>query len=80
MVHRTVREPTDEELEDLKRIKRQEVGRGSVRARIVFFLSNLRGTKDSGRIFCLADRDESRRDRPDGIDPNGIEPNGIEVI
>lgn len=35
MSHRTVREPTDEELQELKRMKRQEVGRVSVRAHIV---------------------------------------------
>jgi transposase len=39
MSHRTVREPTDEELEELKRMKRQEVGRVAVRAHIVL-LSN----------------------------------------
>ena len=35
MSHRTVRPPTDEEREELKRMKRQEVGRVSVRAHIV---------------------------------------------
>jgi len=39
MSHRTVREPTDEELEELKRMKRQEVGRVSVRAHIVLLSS-----------------------------------------
>jgi transposase len=39
MSHRTVREPTDTELEELKRMKRQEVGRVAVRAHIVL-LSN----------------------------------------
>ena len=35
MSHRTVREPTDEEHDQLKRMKRQEVGRVSVRAHII---------------------------------------------
>jgi transposase len=39
MSHRTVREPTDEELEELKRMKRQEVGRVAVRAHIVLLSS-----------------------------------------
>lgn len=39
MSHRTVREPTDEELAELKRMKRQEVGRVSVRAHIVLLSS-----------------------------------------
>jgi len=39
MSHRTVREPADEELAELERMKRQEVGRVSVCAHIVL-LSN----------------------------------------
>ncbi len=41
MSHRTVREPTDEELKELKRMKRQEVGRVATRAHIV--LLSIRG-------------------------------------
>lgn len=39
MSHRTVREPTEEEHEELKRMKRQEVGRVATRAHIIL-LSN----------------------------------------
>ena len=39
MSHRTVREPTDEEHDQLKRMKRQEVGRVSVRAHIILLSS-----------------------------------------
>jgi hypothetical protein len=39
MSHRTVREPTDEERDQLKRMKRQEVGRVSVRAHIILLSS-----------------------------------------
>lgn len=39
MSHRTVREPTDEEHDRLKRMKRREVGRVSVRAHIVLLSS-----------------------------------------
>lgn len=39
MSHRTVCEPTDEEREELKRMKRQEVGRVSVRAHIILLSS-----------------------------------------
>jgi transposase len=39
MPHRTVRAPTDTELEELKRMKRQEVGRVAVRAHIVLLSS-----------------------------------------
>jgi len=39
MSHRTVCEPTDEQREELKRMKRQEVGRVSVRAHIVLLSS-----------------------------------------
>ena len=39
MSHRTVRAPTDTELEELKRMKRQEVGRVAVRAHIVLLSS-----------------------------------------
>ncbi len=39
MSHRTVREPTDTELEELRRMKRQEIGRVSTRAHIIL-LSN----------------------------------------
>jgi len=39
MSHRTVREPTEEEHEELKRMKRQEVGRVATRAHIVLLSS-----------------------------------------
>lgn len=39
MSHRTVRSPTDEEREELKRMKREEVGRVSVRTHIVLLSS-----------------------------------------
>ena len=39
MSHRTVREPTDTEREELRRMKRQEIGRVSTRAHIIL-LSN----------------------------------------
>lgn len=39
MSHRTVREPTDTELEELRRMKRQEVGRVSTRAHIILLSS-----------------------------------------
>ena len=39
MSHRTVREPTDPELEELRRMKRQEIGRVATRAHIIL-LSN----------------------------------------
>jgi hypothetical protein len=35
MSYRTVREPTDEEIEELSRMKRQEVGRVAMRAHMV---------------------------------------------
>ncbi len=35
MSYRTVREPTDDETEELKRMKRQEVGRVAMRAHMV---------------------------------------------
>ncbi len=39
MSHRTVREPTDTELEELRRMKRQEVGRVATRAHIILLSS-----------------------------------------
>ena len=39
MSHRTVREPTDTELEELRRMKRQEIGRVSIRAHIILLSS-----------------------------------------
>ena len=39
MSHRTVREPTDEERDQLKQMKGQEVGRVSVRAHIILLSS-----------------------------------------
>ena len=39
MSHRTVREPTDEENDQLKRMKRQEVGRVAIRAHIILLSS-----------------------------------------
>jgi len=39
MAHRTVREPTDTELEELRRMKRQEIGRVSIRAHIILLSS-----------------------------------------
>ncbi len=39
MSHRTVREPTEEEHEELKRMKRQEVGRVATRAHIILLSS-----------------------------------------
>jgi transposase len=39
MSHRTVREPTEEEHEELKRMKRQDVGRVAIRAHIILLSS-----------------------------------------
>jgi transposase len=39
MTHRTVREPTEQEHEELKRMKRQEIGRVSTRAHIILLSS-----------------------------------------
>jgi transposase len=39
MSHRTVRRPTEEEREELKRMKRQEVGRVATRAHVILLSS-----------------------------------------
>jgi len=50
MSHRTVREPTNEELEELKRMKRQEVGRVAVRAHIVLLSSRGHSASEIAKI------------------------------
>jgi len=59
MSQRTVREPTDEELEELKRdgAPGSRPGSGPRSHRSL----------EQSRILCFADREDSRRDRPNGL-------------
>lgn len=55
MTLRTVREPTDDEREELKRMKRQEVGRVAIRAHIVLLSSRDYSAYDIAEIHGVSD-------------------------